>query len=279
MATSGKTELDYLIPEVWASEMYDELRSSLLMANFFNRDYEKEIAKKGDTVHVQQITAPSGQETQDDKDLIVAEELNVNQIDIVADRIARASFELTNLADLQSQSFQADAQEALVYAVAKIVEDRIIASMIPSAAAPDHIIAPAAASDLAAADLAGIRTLMSKQYIPTTNRMFWGDPQYYGDLLGETNFVNSQYIPAGSPTSSGSFGSPLYGFQIEEHNGLAADTGYAAHRSALTIVMQKAMSVKISDLHPVKKDGYLITASVIFGLKLMDNKRIVKISG
>ena len=40
MAVSGKTELSNLIPEIWAVDMYTELRNQLLFGKIFSRDYE-----------------------------------------------------------------------------------------------------------------------------------------------------------------------------------------------------------------------------------------------
>jgi hypothetical protein len=279
MSVSGKVELDNLIPEIWASSMYDELRNQLMMGSVFSREYEGEIRNLGDTVKVNQIVAPTGEILSNDKDVFNSEQMTVNQFSVVVNKRAVASFEFTSLSQLQSQSFERDAQEALVYAVQKQVENDIISALIPSASAPDHDIAPASAGDLDASDLAGIRTLLSLAKVPKTNRWFFGDPQYFGDLLQKNNFINSDYIPAGSPVSSAEFASPLYGFKIAEHDLLSADVGYAVHPSALQMVMQQDLRIKISDLHAQSKFGFKMSADLVYGISLFDNKRIVKISG
>jgi len=279
MSVSGKLELDNLIPEIWASNMYDELRNQLQMGSVFSREYEGEIRDMGDTVRVNQIVAPSGEILSNDKDTFNPESMTVNQYTVVVNKRAVASFEFTSLAQLQSQAFERDAQEALVYAVQKKIEQDIIDSLLPSTSAPDHDIAPASAGDLDASDLAGIRTLLSKALVPKSNRWFFGDPQYFGDLLQKTNFISSDFIPAGSPVSSAEFASPLYGFKISEHDLLTADVGYAVHPSALQMVMQQGMRLKISDMHAQNKFGFKMSADIVYGLSLFDNKRIVKISG
>lgn len=278
MATSGLTEMANLIPELWSPMMYSELRSKLILGNFFNRDYSGVISDVGSTVKINQITAPTAQDTTDDKALIESQEMNVNQIEVKADRIARASFEITNIAWLQSQEFQDEAREALVYSIMKSMETKIIAAMVPSASAPDHIIAPATASSLAQVDIGSIRTLLSTQSVPVEGRGLFLAPTYYGDLLG-TNFASQDYIPVGSPSATGSFSTPVYGFQVQEHDGLSTDVGFGAHRSALSIVMSEGIQVSITDMKAAKKDAYLVMAKMIYGIKLMDNKRIVKISG
>lgn len=276
---NGVTALDNLIPEIWSANMYQELRNSILFGDIFNRDYEGEIMNMGDTVRVNQIVAPEGEILTDDRQTFSSEQMVVNQIPIVANKRASASFEFTSLAQLQSMSFERDAQEALVYAVRKKLEEDMITILIPSAAAPDHQIAPTAPSDLAAVDVAAIRTLLSLQKVPKNNRYLILDPHYYGDLIQKQTIASRDYVPAGSPTSSGIISEPLYGFTVAEHDLLGTDIGYAIHRSAATLVMQQGLRVKISDLHSNKKYGYLLSVDFVYGIKLMDNKRIVKING
>jgi len=50
LVNTGKTELQNLIPTVWSTQMYDELRAKLKLGSFFMRDYEGEIRNAGDTV-------------------------------------------------------------------------------------------------------------------------------------------------------------------------------------------------------------------------------------
>lgn len=279
MDVNGKTDLANLIPTIWSPTMYAELRNQLIFGSLFNRDYQGLIANMGDTVKINQITAPDGEILSDDKQQFNSELMNVNQVSITVNKRASAAFEFTDLAQLQSQSFERDAQEALIYAIRKQFEQDVIAALIPSASAPDHIIAPASAGVLAAVDVAGIRTLMSKALIPQSNRYLIMDPQYYGDIIQATTIASQDYIPAGSPTSSGMITTPLYGMTVGEHNLLPVDTAYAVHTSALTIVMQQELRIKVSDLHAQNKYGYLLSADFVYGIKLMDNKRIVKISG
>lgn len=277
MPLNGKTELDYLIPEIWSSKMYDELRSSIAFANIFSREYEGEIRNVGDTVKVQQIVAPTGEILTDDKAQFTSSAMQVNQLSIVANKRASAAFEFTDLAQLQSISFQAQAQEALVYAIRLKMENDIIAGLLPSTSSPDHTIGPASASDLAAADLGTMRTLLSAAKVPLANRMLVLAPSYYGDLLSKTQVTSMDFVN-GNSAQSGVISS-FMGFQIMEHNLLTADYGYAVHPSAMQLVMQQEVRIKISDLHPQNKYGYLLSADMVYGWTLFDNKRIVQISG
>ena len=279
MAVSGVTQLSGLIPEIWSENFYEELRSKLIISQVFSREYEGEIKTKGDTVRVNQINKPTGEMLTDDTTEFNSEALSTTQFSVVADRRANAAFEFTDLAMLQSISFESQAIEALTRAVAEQIEDFVIGLLVPSAAAPDHTVAPASAGDLAAADVAGLRTLLSLQSVPTSDRWLFLDPNYFGDIIQKSTFSSSDFIPVGSPTATGALASPLYGFKVSESDHLGTDIGYAVHKSALQLVMQKGMEIKVSDLHSNNKHGFLMSASVVLGASLFDNKRIIKISG
>lgn len=277
MGVNGKAELDYLIPEIWSAKMYSELRNDIMFANIFSREYEGEIKNFGDTVNVQQIVAPTGEIITDDKQQFESQTMSVNRIAITANKRASAAFEFTDLAQLQSMAFQADAQEALLYAIRLKLESDIIASLVPSASSPDHQIAPASASDLAAADLGSIRTLLSTAKVPVSNRKLLLAPSYYGDLLSKTQVTSADFVNGNSAQQG--VVSQFMGFEIMEHNLLGSDIGYAVHPSAMLLVMQQDIRIKISDLHSQNKYGYLLSADMVYGFTLADNKRLVKISG
>ncbi len=279
LVPSGKTELQNLIPTVWSSQMYDELRQSLMLGSFFDRDYEGEIRSMGDTVKVNQINAATGEllEFGVDNTLdINSEALAITQKEVKADRLATASYLVEDLAQLQSMEFQADARESLVFAVQKQIETYIESLIVPDLT---HQVAPTVASDLNVGDVANMRRLLSKAKVPVAGRTLFLDVDYHSDIIQKSTFASSDFVPAGSPTATGEFSSPIYGFSVREHNGLAADVGYAAHPSAMAHVMQKELTIKLSDMHPAGKRGWLLTAEIFFGAALFDNLRVVKITG
>jgi hypothetical protein len=170
--------------------MYAELRNKVAFLNFFSREYEGAIRTVGDTVKIQQLVAPSAEILTSDKAQFNTLPVTVSNIDVVANKRAVAAVEVTDMAMLQSLDFQEELQNSLVYAVRKKIEQDIIASLIPSASAPDHQIAPAAASALAAVDLATLRTLLSTALVPTEQRALFLAPSYYGDLMVSTQVMS-----------------------------------------------------------------------------------------
>lgn len=276
---NGRTQFANMIPTAWSPLMYQELRSKVAFLNLFSREYEGAISEVGDTVKISQILAPTGEVITDDTAAFTPENLTVNSLSVTANRRAVASVEITDLAKLQSIDFQMEVMAGLVYSIQKQIESDIITNMlIPSAAAPDHQIAPVAASDLAVADIAALRTLLALQKVPFDGNMFFAcDPSYYSDLMVKQQVVSSDYGTVNDLVAGEVKG--LAGFKVFEHNALAADTGFAFHTSAVQLVLQQGVNVKVSDLHVTKKFGYLISADIVYGRLLADSKRMAKISG
>ena len=276
-AVNGKTELASMIPTIWSPMMYQRLRETLVFGNIFSREYEGEISSVGDTVKVNQIGAITSEVLSDDKASFSSQALSINSFTVVANKRAVAAVEVTDMAKLQSIEFQQELQNELTFKVMKDIEDQIIAALLPSTSSPDHTIAPAAASDLAPVDLTTMRALGSRALWPLQNRYFVCAPEYYSDLTNKTQITSFDFTKV---NDSGEAQVNLFaGFRIMESNVLAADVGYACHPSALQLVLQRGVTVKASDLHSQNKFGMLISADVIFGLSLFDNKRIIQISG
>lgn len=274
---NGITELTNLIPEIWSPKMYDRLKNKIAFANLFAKDYEGEIKNVGDTVNVNTIGALAAETLSSDKAQFSSQSISVTQNQIVANRQVVNAVEITDLAKLQSLEFQAKIQEELVYGLQLKMEQDIIAALLPSTSAPDHTIAPASAGVLAAVDCGSLRALLSTAKVPLNNRYLALAPSYFTDLLNSTTVTSMDFV-SGNSAESGVL-AKFMGFQIFEHDLLDADVGYAFHPSAIELVMQQSIRVKISDLHSQNKLGYLISADMVWGYKLMDSVRLAKISG
>lgn len=272
----GVTAFADLIPEIWSSKMYSELRKNLVFANLFSRDYEGEL-RKGDIIRINQWVAPTAELVDSDLNQFNTTAIDTNQLTITVDKTVSVAHEITDLAELQSLSFQDELRAGMVYALAKKLDDILITSLVPSASNPDHDIAPTTTLVLAAADFVTARKLLSLQSVPETDRFWVADPVHYSTLLDETQFMSKDFLGVSSAESS-----PItrfLGFNLQESSNLGASISYAGHKSALQLIMQRSPRVQISNQHPNRKYGWIISMDMSFGYKLMDNKRIVKISG
>ena len=102
MGVNGTTELVNLIPVITSPKIYAELRNSVMFANYFEREYEGEIQSFGQQVKVNTIVAPEGEILASDKAEFASADLQIDQFSITCDKIAVASVDVTDLAQIQS---------------------------------------------------------------------------------------------------------------------------------------------------------------------------------
>jgi hypothetical protein len=282
MTVTGLTEVQYQIQKYWAPVFTQQLRENLLLGSLVNKDYQGDIKVGGDEVTVSQINAPTGAllTVGTDADAFSTEALSTSYVKIKADKRAVAAYEFEDLVALQSQISLEDSsvRDSLVYAMSKQINDYLYTLVNPSSSSPDHLIA--SVTDLNAAQVAALRVLAGQAKWPD-NKPWYGlvDPQYFGDIMKDATLGSSIYGASDAPVIAGKLGQNRYGFTIFEDNSRAADYGLFFHPDFLHMVMQKAVSVKISDLHSQKKFGYILSVDCVFGAKLgIDgNKKHIKV--
>src|SRR5690554_6797922 len=98
---TGVADNPDMIPKIWSPIIYDELRERLAWLNIFSREYEEEIAERGDEVTVNQIIAPQSQTLTDDKVKFATQSMETKSFKVKADRTAIAAFDITNRKRLQ----------------------------------------------------------------------------------------------------------------------------------------------------------------------------------
>lgn len=262
-------EVEIMVQEAWSDVFMMELREQLLLGALVNKDYQGDIMMKGDTVKVSQINAPVGQlkTVGVDADAFDSEALSSTQVEIKADKLAVASFEIEELALLQSQlgNKESELRASLEFAVAKQINDYLYSLVAPSSS-PDHTIT--GVTDFTVAQLGAVRTLASQaKWLRNKPWYLLADPQYYGDLLSETNIISKDFV-ADQPTIGGQIAQQRLGFNILEDNSRSADFALAFHPDFLHLVMQTQPRFKISDLHSQKRFGYVMSVDIVFGAKI-----------
>jgi hypothetical protein len=272
MAQTGKADIVNMIPKVWSSKFYEELRAKSILQQLFAREYEGEIKSRGDQVNVSQITVPTAETLANDKTQFTPAALGNNTFALVANKQTVASFEFTDLAQLQSISFMEEAKKALTDSLRLKIEAELLAQYV--AAVTGYVIATP--GDLAVADLVKARTLLSKAKVPTADRFMLLDPEYYGHLLSKGQIVSNDYRSTDA-TNSGELGARLMGFNVMEHDGLSALSGLAFHKSAVQMVTQREVQIKISDLHSNNKLGFLMSADIVWGSAIFDANRCTRL--
>jgi len=266
----GAADIEALVRDAWSDVFMMELREKLMLGALVNREYEGQIAQKGDSVRVSQIVAPQGElrTVGVDADAFESEKLEAAQVKITADKRAVASFELEDLVMLQTQlgNKESEMRQTLEYSVAKQINTYLYSLLAPSPSAPTHVIT--GVTDFDIAQLGSVRTLAAQaKWMKNKPWYLLADPQYYSDLLTETNIISSDFVND-KPSINGNIGERRLGFTIFEDDSRAADTAVAFHPDFMHLVMQTAPQFKVSDMHSQKKFGFVMSVDVVFGAKL-----------
>jgi hypothetical protein len=276
MAVTNISTVSNQIEKFWSPLFAKELRKNSLIANLVNKDYQGEIKQGGDTVRVSQINAPTGQNLTigTNADTFASEQLSLSYIDIQATKRAVASFEFDDLSQLQSQidaetagGPASEIRLAMAYAVDQQINAYLMSLVSPSTASPDHLVN--SVTDCNKAHLGNMRLLAATAKWEKS-KGWWGllDPSYYQDVINDTTLSSRDFAEGDKPMVGGQVVQPRMGFNLLEDNSIAVDQGLFFHPDFLHLVIQRQIQFKISDLHPLKKFGYLISADVIYGAKL-----------
>lgn len=273
MALTNVATVTDQIQKKWAPVFMNELRENLLLGALVNKDYEGAIGTQGDTVRVSQLAAPAGQlrTVGVDADVFDSDQMVWSKVDVVADKRAVASFEVAELAQIQSQldspAGQSEMRASLMYAVEKQLNDYLWSLTSPSTSAPDHLITSQASLDATA--LGSVRTLAAKaKWMKEKGWYGLLNPDYYGNLLAAQTLTSSDFIGQDQPVIGGQIVNKRFGFNLLEDNSRVSAKGLFFHPDYMHLVMQKAPQFKVSDLHSQKKFGYLISVDLVFGAKL-----------
>lgn len=281
-STTTLVEVANQVQKYWSPLWMKQLRESLLLGGLVNKQYDGEIKKGGDTVYVSQLNAPTGQTLTigTDADSFSSEAASLSRVAIQANKRFLASYEFEDVVDLQSQLAQENPEvmNALMYAVNKQINDYLYGLVSASTSSPDHDIA--SVSDFNASQLAACR-ILAGQAKWSQEPGWYGllDPQYHMDIINATTLASVDYGAADSPTISGKIVLPRMGFQLVEDNSRSADHGLLFHPDFMHFVMQKAPTIKISDLHSQKRFGVVMSIDVIGGaaMGIDGSKKCIKV--
>lgn len=269
-----------LLQTIWAPLLMGELRETVLLPRLVNTEYSPLILKKGDKVTVNMVKYAKGQTLTVNKATgahrdIEAEELEIVPKDITANKLFTASFELDDLAGLLTElnAENANLNSPIRQALLGALETQINA-FIYSGVAPHATNVIKAVETFNFTEFKKITKKASKLKWPTGNRVLLLDPEYYGDLSAEEKMSSADYVGTDLPMLNSSNAMQRSGFLIAEDNTdamltLAKDAdGKAAlafDKNFYYFVAQEVPSFKVSDLHPTKKRGYLITVDLYGG--------------
>jgi hypothetical protein len=273
---TAASNLSAIVPELWSARYYDVLLADLVFNSLISTDYEGEIRDLGDTVNISTFPEfDDGEELAEDG-VSDAAAVTVSGQQLVINKRVVKDFIITKLATLQSLPAMDKLRELAVYSILKKIQATIIASIVPSAAAPDHAIAYDSGTTLALADLLEAKELLDEANVPEEDRhMVLGSAQT-NDIFNITGFTSSDFLLAGGPLQTGKIPAALLGF-MPHFTTVAGNTAYLFHRTFMTIASQQGMDVREYDLGVGGKRATRVNLDTLYGLKQLDNERVVTI--
>lgn len=202
--------LDSMIPEVWTAELLTNLRKTYIYGQpgVTNRNYQGEIANRGDTVHITTIGPVTIVTYTKNGALPAPETLNSTDQTLLIDQAKAFNFEVDDIDQAQiggtpMTGGMAEASNGLVDVADQFLATRMAAGVDPanvigSAAAP-QAISPATVYDI----LVDLGTLLTNARVPTTGRFAVVSARFHGQLaksdeftkasdLGDTTVVNGE---------------------------------------------------------------------------------------
>lgn len=266
-----------IIPEVWSSKFYDVLLDKLPFIASVDMSYNGEIQNIGDIVNISTIPEfdqatllAEGASGDADAVTITGQQLTINSR-------AFKDVIITKKSQLQSLSFMDGLRDKMIFSINKKIQADIITNIVPSASSPDHQISYDSGTQLTLLDILESKELLDTANVDEDNRVAVLGAAQTNDLFSITGFISRDYTPAGSPLTSGAITTPICGFSVRMTN-VVGNTSYWFHPSFLTMAIQQNLNLALYDLGVDGVRGTRLNADILYGIKQLDNKRVVSIS-
>lgn len=273
----ASTEVTAIVPEVWSAKSFDVNVAKLPWLESVDQSWSGELASFGDTVNIytvpefdEAVNLAEGAAGNADAVTVTSQALVVNQ------RPYKDAI-VTSKAQLQSISFMDDLRDKMIYAINKKIQAIIIAATVPSASSPDHQIGYDAGTTLALADILEAKELLDLQDVAEDGRIGIMGAMQINDLFLITGFMSRDFIPAGSPITSGKIQTPICGF-MPKVTTVVGNTSRWFHPSYLSMIIQQSLNITVSSLAPLGIRGDRVNIDVLMGIKQLDDERVVSIS-
>ena len=180
------------IPKVWSARLLEHLDKAHVYGALVNRDYEGEIKRYGDTVHINQIGAVTIKNYTKNTDIDAPEALSNTDQSLVIDQAKYFNFQIDDIdkAQIRPELMNAATQRA-AYALADTSDQYIAGLMaagalgtVGSDASPITVTAQNAYEQLVA-----LKVKLDEQNVPTAGRWVVVPAWFHGLLLLDNRFV------------------------------------------------------------------------------------------
>lgn len=264
------------IPKLWAARLLDHLDKAHVATAFVNRNYEGEIRRMGDTVHIDTLTDLTIGTYTANTDMSAPETLATTDQTLVINQAKYFNFQVDDIDRVQAAGPLMDAaMQRAAYGLADVVDQFIfntIDAAVPSGnkigtlASPTQISTPAGAY----AQLVALRTIMAKNNVPSGTWQVAVPPEFMALLLQDDRFVKAGTDVQNAILQNGFVGRAA-GFDIYESNNVpvgVSGTGSDAVNS-LKVIAAPAFATTFAE-QIVETEAYRLEARFADGVKGLD---------
>ena len=183
------------IPELWSARLLNALDKSHVFANVVNRDYEGDIKKMGDTVHINTIGAVTiGTYTQNTDFTSGPETLATTDQTLTIDQAKYFNFQVDDIDAAQAAGDIMD--KAMTRAAYGLPDapDNYLAGTLAGAADASNLVSSSAValtSSNVYENVVKMRTILDKANVPTAGRWLVIPPEMYALILLDDRFVKT----------------------------------------------------------------------------------------
>lgn len=235
------------IPELWSAEILVNLWEDFVYAALCNRDYEGEIQRAGDTVHITSFGKPTIT-TYSKYGTLTYEQLDDDTRALDIDQAKSFSFGVDDIDRRQAAGdFVANAMRDAANGLAEVTDQYVAAALKTAVDGTGNDLGSVTAdvSDNTAYGgvIVALRTKLNRNNVPRRGRWVVVPPEVTGALLQDPRFTNAQAAAdQGMALREGALGR-IVGFDVFESNNTPTDTAgvynvIAGHPIACTFADQ-----------------------------------------
>lgn len=266
------------IPEVWSAALLKSLRDRLSYAQsgVINRNYEGEIARAGDTVHITSFVDPAVREYTK-YGPISWDQLTDATIPLVVDQANYFAFKVDDIDRRQAMGgFVEEATTGASYNLAAAADAYVVGEMVSDTDAGNQLGSVSVATPGEAYELlVDLRAKLTRSNTPDDGRFVVVPPEFYGLLLLDDRFIRADASGTTAGLRNGQAGRAA-GFDIIESNRVPEDDATESGDVHYTLVAGHPMATtyaeQIAETEALRLEGAF--ADGVRGLHLFGAKVI-----
>ena len=276
--------LTTFIPELWNARLLNALDKAHVFAGLVNRDYEGEIKKQGDTVHINTIGEVTiGTYTKDTDFASGPQALTATDSTLIINQAKYFNFAVDDIDTAQAAGDIMDkAMQRAAYGLAdaadKYLADQLAAAITTANGNQVGTTAVALTKENVYENIVKMKTILDKANVPTTGRWLVVPPEMVALILQDDRFVKTGGTKAEDTLANG-WVARAVGFDIYESNNCNSTTASSTTTYTITAGDEGACTYaeQISDTEayrPEKRFADAVKGLHLYGAKVVDPKRL-----